>query len=172
MKKFVAGLIIGVGIASSFNVSAAVDSIIGKQVEGTALVKLNGADIGKESIIVNGSSYAPVRAVGEALGLDVDFQNNEVVMTNKSVKVADEVKERNQKISQLRKENQVITQKIAELRQITLPYDVFVNGKVKEKDDLYFQTENERNQLIQQREVNENQIEELRKLNEQELSKP
>lgn len=83
MKKVALGFILGVGLTLSFNVYAAVESIIGKKVEGTAAVKLDGSKLDKESIIVDGSSYAPVRAIGESLGLDVGFKDGEVILNKK-----------------------------------------------------------------------------------------
>jgi len=83
MRRYIIGGLIGAALATSFNASAAVEAIIGKAVEGTAAVKLNGQKLDKDSIIVDGSSYAPVRAIGEALGLNVDFKNSEVVLDQK-----------------------------------------------------------------------------------------
>lgn len=94
MRKYIIGGLIGAALATSFNASAAVESIIGKTVESTAAVKLNGQKLEKDSIIVDGSSYAPVRVIGESLGLAVDFKNNEIVLEKKpkeEAKVTDPV---------------------------------------------------------------------------------
>ncbi|MEK8128350.1 hypothetical protein WMW72_10590 [Paenibacillus filicis] len=83
MRKYIIGFVIGIGVSSAFGASAAVEGIIGKAIEGTAAVKIEGKKLDKESIIVDGSSYAPVRAIGEALGLDVGFKNGEVILDKK-----------------------------------------------------------------------------------------
>lgn len=93
MKKFIMGLLVGVGIASSFNAYAAIESLIGKEVQGEVNVKLNGSTIGNKAAIVDGSSYLPVRAIGEALGLNVDFQNSEVILNQKPIEVKQPVTE-------------------------------------------------------------------------------
>lgn len=76
-------MLIGAALTLSFNVSAAVESIIGKQVQGEVAVKLNGAELSNKAAIVDGTSYLPVRSIGESLGLNVDFKNNEVVLDQK-----------------------------------------------------------------------------------------
>jgi hypothetical protein len=86
VKKYLIGGAVGVLLATTASVYAddLVPNLIGKSVEGTFKVKLNGNTVSKDAIVVDGSSYLPVRAAGEALGLNVDFQNNEVLLNNVS----------------------------------------------------------------------------------------
>lgn len=82
MKKL-GYLAIGIVIGSimSFSVGAAADSIslIGKKIGGESDVLVDGKKIGT-AIIVNGSSYAPVRVIGEAAGFNVGFVDKKVVL--------------------------------------------------------------------------------------------
>ncbi len=80
MRKYLIGALVGAALALSFNVSAAVESLIGKSVQGEFVVKLNGNELPNKAAVVDGSSYLPVRAIGESLGLEVDFENNEVLL--------------------------------------------------------------------------------------------
>ncbi|MDF9407173.1 copper amine oxidase N-terminal domain-containing protein [Pelotomaculum isophthalicicum JI] len=56
------------------------DSLVGKVVEGTYPVVLNNSTLAKEAIVIDGTSYLPVRAVAEALKMDVSFENNTVIL--------------------------------------------------------------------------------------------
>lgn len=91
MRKYLVGFIFGIALTLSFNVYAAVESLVGKQVQGEVPVKLNGAQLDNKAAIIDGSSYLPVRAIGEALGLNVDFQNNEAVLNQKPKEEAPKV---------------------------------------------------------------------------------
>lgn len=86
MKKFVMGLL--VGAALSFSVSAYAEdikSLIGKQVEGETPVVLSGKELPVKAVIIDGSSYAPVRAIGEAVGKVVDWKDGKVILNEKEV---------------------------------------------------------------------------------------
>ncbi|MGO4543222.1 hypothetical protein AB4Z29_00280 [Paenibacillus sp. 2TAB23] len=82
MKK-IGYIAIGIMIGSvlTFGVGAAADSIslVGKKISGETDVLVNGVKLGT-AIIVNGSSYAPVRVIGEAAGFEVGFVNKKVVL--------------------------------------------------------------------------------------------
>ncbi|ULL14360.1 hypothetical protein DVH26_07795 [Paenibacillus sp. H1-7] len=82
MRKYIIGAVVGASITLSINVSAAVDSIIGKSVEGEFSVVLDGKELGSKAAVVNGTSYLPVRAVGETMGLNVSYQDNKVVLND------------------------------------------------------------------------------------------
>jgi hypothetical protein len=86
VKKYLIGATVGVLLATTASVYADdfVPNLIGKTVEGTFKVKLNGNTVSKDAIVIDGSSYLPVRAAGEALGLNVNFKNNEVLLNSKN----------------------------------------------------------------------------------------
>lgn len=74
MKKFVMGLIVGIAITASATAFAdEIESIIGKTVEGQFPVKIDGVTLDKQAAVIDGTSYLPVRAIGEAIGRDVSF---------------------------------------------------------------------------------------------------
>lgn len=80
MKKIFLGMIIGFII--SFATSTYASFIIGKVVDGTFPLKINGKQAGKDVIVIEGTSYLPVRVAGELFGYRVDWVNNEVVLYN------------------------------------------------------------------------------------------
>ncbi len=102
MKKFVMGVIIGAML--SIGVSTAADSIskIGKTITNEYVVKMDGSSLDVKAIAVDGTSYAPVRAIAEAAGFAVDFQNGEVLLvgtdegsahsTTRDISVDDQIK--------------------------------------------------------------------------------
>ena len=80
MKKFVAGLVAGIILASVVPVLAESTAIIGRTVQGTFPLIINGLRAPKDVIVIDGSSYLPIRVSGELFGYDVDFINREVVL--------------------------------------------------------------------------------------------
>jgi hypothetical protein len=84
MKKFIMGLILGVGLTIAVSAAAEeIQSLIGKQVEGQVAVEVDGVQINVPAAIIDGTSYAPVRAVGEAVGKEVDWKEGKVILESK-----------------------------------------------------------------------------------------
>ncbi|WP_339259604.1 hypothetical protein MKZ12_07325 [Paenibacillus sp. FSL R5-0713] len=84
MKKYVAGFLAG----ALFTLAGAafaddIQSLIGKKIQGEAVVELNGQAL-DTAIIVDGKSYAPVRVIGEAAGYDVSMQNKKIILDEKT----------------------------------------------------------------------------------------
>ena len=77
-------LIISVAAAAIADVQG---NLVGKAVEGLFPVVLNGSTLDKQAIVIDGTSYLPVRTVAEALNMNVSFENNTVILekTNSSV---------------------------------------------------------------------------------------
>lgn len=77
MKKMIIAFIMGVAIATTGSVYAEeIMSLIGTKitVEGQFPVKVNGVTVEKPAIVLfGGTSYLPVRAIGDALNMDVKF---------------------------------------------------------------------------------------------------
>lgn len=67
------GLIIGAALMFTTSVQAEVVSMIGKVVDGAFQVKVNGKTLNNQAIVIEGTSYLPVREFGESLGMDVKF---------------------------------------------------------------------------------------------------
>lgn len=92
MKKYIVGFLAGAIFTISTSVFADdIKSLIGQTVQGTASVTLNDKEIGS-AVIINGTSYAPVRTVSEASGLEVDYSKGVVKMKSKAKQIsADEL---------------------------------------------------------------------------------
>lgn len=77
MKKYMFGIIgIFIGLSLSLVITTHADvvkTVIGKVIQGEFPVKMNGKELDKKAIVIDGSSYLPVRSVGDALGLDISF---------------------------------------------------------------------------------------------------
>ncbi|OCT12639.1 hypothetical protein A8709_33045 [Paenibacillus pectinilyticus] len=78
MKKFILGLLVGVSITAAGSVYAddIVDSIVGKTIQGQFPVKISGKSLDTQAAVIDGTSYLPVRAIGEALNMDVSFNSD------------------------------------------------------------------------------------------------
>lgn len=72
------GLIVGVCIALPVGVVA--DSLVGAKIETVVKVKLDGEYLPVDAIGLKGTTYAPVRALSEALGKEVAWVNGEVTI--------------------------------------------------------------------------------------------
>lgn len=59
--------------ASSPAIAEEFQNMVGKQVQGQFLVKVNGKELEVQAIVIDGTSYLPVRAISEALGKEVTF---------------------------------------------------------------------------------------------------
>lgn len=84
MKKFVMGLVLGIGLTIAVSAAAeGIQSLVGKQVDGQATVVLDGNELGTQAVIIEGTSYAPVRAIGEAVGREVGWEGGKVTLDSK-----------------------------------------------------------------------------------------
>lgn len=84
MKKYVASFLAGaVFVLSATAFADDIKSLVGKKIQGEAVVELNGQAL-DTAIIVNGKSYAPVRVIGEAAGYEVSMQNKKIILDEKS----------------------------------------------------------------------------------------
>ncbi|MCY9760436.1 hypothetical protein M5X06_12985 [Paenibacillus alvei] len=95
MKTKVKYLTVGalVGIMMTVSVSAFADNIksmIGKKVDGEAVVKINSESLSDRALVVGGKAYLPVRSISDALGASVKSVNNGVIsLTTNGEKVKD-----------------------------------------------------------------------------------
>lgn len=77
MKRFsilIASVILLLSLSPA--VYAEVHNMIGKKVQGQFSVKVNGVEIDVQAIVIDGTSYLPVRAIGEALNKEVKFSSD------------------------------------------------------------------------------------------------
>lgn len=74
MKNLLIGLFIGMALMLASNAFADdIKSLIGATIQGEFPVAINGNALEKKAVVINGSSYVPVRAIGDALRMDVSF---------------------------------------------------------------------------------------------------
>jgi|SRR5690625_2864827 len=90
MKRFVTGLIAGIALTISVSAYAdEIESYIGKVIEGQFPVVIDGKKAEKPGIVVDGTTYLPVRSAGELFGYNISFIDSEVVMKKKTTKTVE-----------------------------------------------------------------------------------
>lgn len=134
MKKFVMGVIVGIAIATTGSVYAdEIQSLVGKSVEGQLPVKVAGKELSTQGIIVEGTSYLPVRAVGDSLNMEVTYdpitgvelkQKGALMNGTGTVPFDKEAfrarLERNNKIMELRNKQKVINDEIPQYANVVM----------------------------------------------------
>lgn len=87
-KKYFIGCMVGIIVTAAGNAYAddIVQSIVGKKIEGQFPIKIAGKQLTTQAAVVDGTSYLPVRAIGDALNMDVKFDANlGIELTEKGV---------------------------------------------------------------------------------------
>lgn len=74
------GVVLGVGISFSGEISAATSKLLGGKVGKVMTVTLDDKSIG-EAPVIGGTSYVPVRTAANELGLEVNVSGNEIQLT-------------------------------------------------------------------------------------------
>lgn len=80
MKKFVSGIIVGAFLFAGVSAFADSSSLIGQKVQGLFVVEKGGNKIA-DAVIINGSAYAPVRAVSQAAGVGLTVEGKTIKMS-------------------------------------------------------------------------------------------
>lgn len=80
MKKFVSGVIVGAFLFAGVSAFADSSSLIGQKVQGLFAVEKGGTKIA-DAVIINGSAYAPVRAVSQAAGVGLTVEGKTIKMS-------------------------------------------------------------------------------------------
>lgn len=77
MRKYIIGAMFGIVLTLTSSVFADdLKSLVGKAIQGEFVVKYEGIILDKKAVVIDGSSYLPVKAIGESLDLDVAFDKN------------------------------------------------------------------------------------------------
>jgi hypothetical protein len=98
VKKFISGVIVGALLFGAVPTFAA-SGLLGQKVQGVFTVEKNGTKI-SEAVVINGSAYAPVRAVAEATGVNLKVEGKKIIMSSESF---EDISEKNSvKISTLK----------------------------------------------------------------------
>ncbi|MEK3867019.1 MULTISPECIES: hypothetical protein [Paenibacillus] len=85
MKKFISGIIIG-GLIFGAVPALASSGLVGQKVQGIFSIEKSGNKIA-EAVVINGSAYAPVRALAEATGTKLTVEGKKIIMGNLSSSV-------------------------------------------------------------------------------------
>ncbi|MDF9845168.1 MULTISPECIES: hypothetical protein [unclassified Paenibacillus] len=83
MKKFISGVIVGVLLFASASAFADSVGIFGKKVTGIYTIMQDGKKVA-EAGIINGSAYAPVRAVSDAVGASLTVEGRTIIIESGS----------------------------------------------------------------------------------------
>lgn len=111
MKKFMTGLIAGMLLMVSMTTFAEeIESYIGKVIEGQFPVIVDGQKVDKPGLVIEGTTYLPVRATAELFGYDIAFIDSQVILNKKVVATVQEV------------EKPVELEPIVETEEMTLPF--------------------------------------------------
>lgn len=85
MKKIAAGFLAGVLVATTATAYAQkIEMMVGKVIDGTFPLYIDGKKVDQDVIDVEGTSYLPVRKASELFGYQVDFTNDQVVLKKNS----------------------------------------------------------------------------------------
>jgi len=85
MRKYLIGFIAGVLVATASVAAADTISLVGKKVQSEAIVTLDGEAIGT-ALIIDGTSYPPLRVVAEAVGVGVGYEKGVVKLQTQNEK--------------------------------------------------------------------------------------
>ena len=84
MKKYFSFAIVFVLLTTFSAIALAGGGMVGQVIDSEYPLWLHGNKVSKNVIAINGVSYVPVRVLGEAMGLDVEFKDNQVFLKSKS----------------------------------------------------------------------------------------
>lgn len=84
MRKYISGIIIGALLMLGTSAFAdEIKSVVGKAIQGQFDITVDGKKLKNPVIVLDGTSYAPVREFGESIGYEVLFDTEGGVILNK-----------------------------------------------------------------------------------------
>ncbi|MCM3746517.1 hypothetical protein M3223_04030 [Paenibacillus pasadenensis] len=86
MKKFVAGIVVGLLISLTTTAFGAA-GLIGAKIEKVMSVSLDGKSVGT-AVVTGGVSYLPVRAVADALDLEAEVSKGGIILSSNAQDLA------------------------------------------------------------------------------------
>lgn len=89
VKKFISGIIVRALLFGAVPTFAA-SGLLGQKVQGIFTVEKNGTKLA-DAVVINGSAYAPVRAVAEASGVNLKVEGKKIIMLSESSENISEV---------------------------------------------------------------------------------
>lgn len=83
------GILIGAIIATSGSAAAAqIKSLVGQKVTGELNVVINGEKLEEKGAVINGKTNAPVRAISDAIGGELELKGDTIYITTQDDTVA------------------------------------------------------------------------------------
>jgi hypothetical protein len=117
IKKYTIGILIGVALTIGVSAHAEVASMIGKVVEGSFPMIINGAKAEKDGLVIDGTTYIPARNAGQMFGYDVSFVDSQVIMNAKDGVVnLDKLKQEQDKQAILDKQAKDLADNLAQIK--------------------------------------------------------
>lgn len=89
MKKIAAGFIAGAILMVGAQALGASATLVGKAIQAEYTVKVYGKKLADPAIVIDGKSYAPVRAIGELAGFKVSVEGKTISLEEKMEMGAD-----------------------------------------------------------------------------------
>ncbi|MNC16408.1 hypothetical protein D3C76_91070 [compost metagenome] len=83
MKKLAAGFLAGAVLMVSTQAIGASTSLVGKTIQAEYTVNVYGKKLADPAIVIDGKSYAPVRAIGELAGYKVSLSGKTISLDEK-----------------------------------------------------------------------------------------
>lgn len=83
MKKIAAGVVAGAILMVGAQALGASSSLVGKAIQAEYTVKVYGKKLADPAIVIDGKSYAPVRAIGELAGFNVSVKGKTISLDDK-----------------------------------------------------------------------------------------
>ncbi|MCE3202468.1 Atg14 domain-containing protein [Paenibacillus sonchi] len=118
MKKFIAGVIVGGFLFAGASVFADSSSLIGQKVQGLFSIEKAGTKVA-DAVVINGTAYAPVRAVSDATGAGLTVDGKRIIIQEKEETLVSSVPTIQEKLkqSQIDSLNKVIEQMNADIKK-------------------------------------------------------
>jgi len=84
MRKYLIGALFGFLLAFPFTVFAdEIASLVGEKVQAENVVVVNGKELSVRAVNIKGTTYSPNRAIADALGLNIKFEDQKVKFESK-----------------------------------------------------------------------------------------
>ncbi|MDK8182125.1 hypothetical protein [Paenibacillus sp. UMB4589-SE434] len=165
MKKIIIGSLCFIILIAGSAAYAAGESLVGKKVTRTVEVIVNGQKTNAEAVVIDGVTYAPVRAVGEITGSTVKYEGGVVTLNNTQgkeqtmniVQVNSRISDINEAIPPYKRTVSVINENLEKLK------GNYENEKIFEKTGIKFEDSADFKRGTNEIKRNESEIDKLQK---------
>jgi len=123
MRKYLIGTLIGFLLAIPLTAFAdEITSLIGEKVQAENVVVVNREELPIKAVNINGTTYSPNRAIADALGMDIKFEEQKVIFETKQSTSNNELSEKGgsnlDKSAQLESINRAIESRYDDITRI------------------------------------------------------